>query len=47
MSLFIMGLSFVEDALIVQAKLGILSESLASAIPGLAFPAAVSRRKKD
>jgi NhaA family Na+:H+ antiporter len=45
MSLFIMGLSFNEDILMVQAKLGILSGSLASALLGLAFLWSVSRRK--
>lgn len=47
MSLFIMGLGFAEDTLMVQAKLGILSGSLASAVLGLAFLWSVSLRKKD
>jgi NhaA family Na+:H+ antiporter len=47
MSLFIMGLSFPEGALIIQAKLGILLASLASAVLGLAFLWSVSLRKKD
>jgi Na+:H+ antiporter, NhaA family len=44
MSLFIMGLSFGEEVFIVQAKLGILCGSLLSAVLGLAFLHAVSRR---
>jgi NhaA family Na+:H+ antiporter len=47
MSLFIMGLSFTEDTLIAQAKLGILGGSLASAFFGLAFLKVISLRKKS
>ena len=47
MSLFITGLSFNQDSLILQAKLGILSGSIASAILGLAFLSALSQKKKD
>lgn len=47
MSLFIMSLSFTEDALILQAKLGILSGSLASAVLGLFFLRLASMREKE
>jgi NhaA family Na+:H+ antiporter len=47
MSLFIMGLSFADDASIFRAKLGILAGSVASAIAGLAFLAAVLRWRKE
>jgi NhaA family Na+:H+ antiporter len=47
MSLFVMGLSFGDAALMDEAKFGILAGSLLSAVLGLLFLKKVSDRKKE